>query len=314
MLLSSTTSAERPLEIALLNNLGDGGLETGDQQIIDLLTRAAGAVPLRLHFFTLPSIKRGPKAKSYIAKRYEAFETLKQTPLDGLFITGCEPKTAHLPDEAFWHDLTGVIDWAEHHTRSTIFSCLAAHAAVLHMDGLARRRLPAKRSGLFEVKLTSAHPLLAGAATTLHVAHSRYNDLDAMELEAAGYEILTEGPLAGVDTFVKRWRSLFVYLQGHPEYDRDALRREYRRDVVRYLDGTSAAYPHLPYAYFEPSLERALDRFAQKAQRDRSLVTPSNFPLSQSGGLRPTLSDGLALTLFRNWLLYLARAAADQNA
>jgi homoserine O-succinyltransferase/O-acetyltransferase len=35
--------------------------------------------------------------------------------------------------------------------------------------------------------------------------------------------------------FVKYNRSLFVLLQGHPEYDSATLLREYRRDVGRFL-------------------------------------------------------------------------------
>ena len=40
-----------------------------------------------------------------------------------------------------WRMLT---DWAETDTISTVFSCLAAHAAVLHLDGIARQPLAAE--------------------------------------------------------------------------------------------------------------------------------------------------------------------------
>jgi len=44
-----------------------------------------------------------------------------------------------------------LIDWAEGGTISTLFSCLAAHAAVLQLDNIVRRPLPKKLSGVFPV-------------------------------------------------------------------------------------------------------------------------------------------------------------------
>ena len=63
------------------------------------------------------------------------------TRLDGLIVTGTEPKSKNLDDEPYWAALPQVIDWAREHTHSTIWSCLAAHAAVLHTDGIERRPL-----------------------------------------------------------------------------------------------------------------------------------------------------------------------------
>ena len=35
--------------------------------------------------------------------------------------------------------------------------------------------------------------------------------------------------------FVKQRKSLSIYLQGHPEYDPEALFREYRRDIREFV-------------------------------------------------------------------------------
>ena len=63
--------------------------------------------------------------------------------MDALIITGAEPRAEAICDEEpYWPALTRLIDWAEIGTISTLFSCLAAHAAVLHLDGIKRRPLP----------------------------------------------------------------------------------------------------------------------------------------------------------------------------
>ena len=43
--------------------------------------------------------------------------------------------------------------------------------------------------------------------------------------------------------FVKQTRSLFIFFQGHPEYEETTLLREYRRDVGRFLRGQQPHYP-----------------------------------------------------------------------
>ena len=55
---------------------------------------------------------------------------------------------AHL--QTIWPALAALFDWIERDGPSAAFSCLGAHAAVLHFDGIERRRLPEKRCGLFE--------------------------------------------------------------------------------------------------------------------------------------------------------------------
>jgi homoserine O-succinyltransferase len=51
--------------------------------------------------------------------------------------------------------------------------------------------------------------------------HSRWNEIPEEALLACGYRVLTRSEDAGVDAFVKQRNSLFVFFQGHPEYDAD---------------------------------------------------------------------------------------------
>ena len=139
--------------------------------------------------------------------------------------------------EPYWRELTALFDWAEARTFSTVLSCLAAHASVLHRDGIVRRRLAAKCSGVFATQVVGQHEIVEGFGSTSFTPHSRWNGLDEDELAAKGYLTLTRSDRAGVDIFVKEAGSLQVFLQGHPEYDADTLAREYRRDLLRFLRG-----------------------------------------------------------------------------
>ena len=308
----SPASSSAIVEIALLNNLGDGALEGGERQFLEILSEASGPDPVRLRLFSLPGIPRGPAAQARLAAHYTDYADLMQSRVDGLIVTGCEPVAARLPQETVWGALTEVIDWAEHNTRSAIWSCLAAHAAVLHLDGIDRRPLPRKCSGLFTVERAATHPLLAGVRAPLVVPHSRWNGLDETDLAASGYEVVTRSAEVGVDLFVKRWRSLFVYLQGHPEYDEGALRGEYRRDVLRYMGGLSKTYPDQPRHYFPEPLAAELAAFAAAVRRDPQTAIP--FPLKPRGVRGRQWRRSFAVGLLRNWLAHLRTGSLDRAA
>ncbi len=308
----ATSQSTAAVEIVLLNNLGDAGLEGGERQFVDILSAAAGPDPVRLRFFSLPGIARGPRARGWLDAHYSDFADLMRSRVDGLIVTGCEPRATCLPQEPIWRELTEVVDWAEHHTRSTIWSCLAAHAAVLHLDGIARQRLPEKQTGVFPVERVRSHPLLVGLRAPLVVPHSRHNGLDEDALTASGYDILTRSDEVGPDLFVKQWRSLFVYLQGHPEYDEGALLGEYRRDVLRYQSGASATYPVLPQRYFPAEMADRLRAFEDAIRRDPS--TTAAFPLAGRAGRPRRWRRALAIGLMRNWLRYLRTTSFDRAA
>jgi homoserine O-succinyltransferase/O-acetyltransferase len=194
-----------------------------------------------------------------------------------------------------------------------VWSCLAAHAAVLRMDGIARRRLSQKRFGLFECNPTPGHELTAGLASRFVMPHSRWNDLAEDELTACGYSLLTRSEEAGADAFVKQGKSLFLFFQGHPEYEANTLQLEYIRDAGRYLRGESENYPARPQGYFDGASEKALVALEQQALEDRrpellAEVSKACGATKSAGGAGKWRSP--AVRVYRNWLKYLAASKA----
>ena len=244
------------LDIGLINNMPDTALEATERQFSQLLSSAADSLTVRLVFFALPEIERGASARERIERLYAPLSALWNGRFDALIVTGAEPRAAELPQEPYWGRLVELMEWAGTHTHSTIWSCLAAHAAVLHLDAIARRRLPFKCCGVFEHQL-GAHWLTQGLPVPLSIPHSRWNDIPRADLERRGYEVLAAAPLAGVNLFCKHHaRSLFLFWQGHPEYDQRSLLKEYQRDVGRFLRSESDTYPTMPYGYFDAGKHR----------------------------------------------------------
>jgi homoserine O-succinyltransferase len=291
------------LTIGLINNMPDPALKATERQFMKLLQAAAGSRRIRFHCFSLPSVKRSPEAKWHVESEYSDLADLKRQRFDGLIVTGAEPVAPELDQEPYWRDLTDLIDWARTNTRSTIWSCLAAHAAVLHLDGIERRRLPAKCHGIFDCEAVTNDSLTQAVSAPLKVSHSRLNEIVESDLAAAGYQVLTRSAEAGVDVFVRQYASRFVFFQGHPEYDALSLQREYLRDVGRYLARERETYPHLPVSYFDAATEEKLARFEKRARHQRHPALSNELPALN---LRADIAAGsAAAALFGNWLQYL---------
>jgi homoserine O-succinyltransferase len=302
-------SADAALTIGLVNNMPDSALQATERQFMRLLTAAAGNRRVRIHCFSLPSVNRSKSAQWRIGQEYNDIAELGRLRIDGLIVTGAEPNAATLQQEPFWQDLTDIIDWAKTNTRSTIWSCLAAHAAVLHLDGIERRRLDQKCSGIYDCAIASDSWLTADVSSPLKISHSRLNELRESDLAAAGYQTLTRSREAGVDIFAKQLRSQFIFFQGHPEYEALSLQREYLRDITRYLAGERDFYPAHPVGYFDAATEKRLAHFQKRAIAERTLPLSVELPHL---ALRQDIAAGAAAAvIFRNWLGYLS---SDVNA
>jgi homoserine O-succinyltransferase len=296
------------IRIGLINNMPDAAFKATERQFVSLLNAASESVDIRLSLYVLPSIPRAESIVRRAASHYASVETLWDAGpndfagLDGLIVTGKDPATSDLRDEPCWAMMTQVIEWARENTHSTVWSCLAAHAAVLHMDGIQRRRNGDKHFGVFECARVSEHPLLAGAPPRFNVPHSRWNGVGAEDLEAHGYRMLARTADGDIDTFVKEGKSLFVFFQGHPEYEPDTLLREYRRDAERFLRREASAHPGIPRGYFDHATERALAALREKAMSAPDDELRAHLATALKTSAIENSWRGTAERIYRNWL------------
>jgi homoserine O-succinyltransferase/O-acetyltransferase len=298
-----TDSARRaPLVIGLVNNMPDGALQATERQFEGLLGEAAGGADVSLRYLSLPEIERGEHARAYMRGRYAHIDRLPAAGLDGLIVTGAEPHAARLDDEPYWTSLTRVIDWSRAAEVPAVWSCLAAHAAVLHLDGVERRLLPAKRAGVFASTLALRHSLLA--ETPLPIApHSRLNEVVESDLLPAGYQVLTRSPEIGVDLFIKPGPALALFFQGHPEYAAETLLREYLRDVGRFLRGERAVHPSPPAGYFKARTLGVLGELALDASRDPRRI--ADYVRVTDGRSPGATWRPWAVAIYRAWLEHI---------
>jgi homoserine O-succinyltransferase len=303
------------LSLALINNMPDAALEDTELQFFELLDIASGDVPVFIKLYSLTGIPRTDRGQRRLNSFYSSIDDLWNSPVDGLIMTGTEPHQADLRDEPYWALLTEVLDWAESNTVSTVLSCLAAHAGVLHSDGIERCRMSDKQFGVFEYRKSSEHALTQRCADVVRFPHSRWNEVREDELTACGYTVLTKSGANGVDLFVKKRKSsLFVHFQGHPEYVELTLLKEYRRDIKRFIRRERETYPSTPKGYFDAAATILLADFRKTVMSDRREELLGAFP---EAVLVKTLQNtwrASATVVYSNWLQHLTSSSAQTYA
>jgi len=295
-----------PIAIGLVNNMPDAALSSTENQFTGLLQEASGGQTIRLRLTSLPELPRSPEALERIRASYWPLEELLAEPLDALIVTGTEPRAPVLTQEPYWQRFVDLLAFAREHTAASVWSCLAAHGAVLHLDGIERRRLAEKRCGVYPHSILNGHALLQGVSSPLPMPHSRWNELAPAALRAAGYTLLSWSEETGADAFLREERSLLLFFQGHPEYEDTTLLKEYRRDVGRYLAAQQPHYPTLPRGYLSADATLLLAQFQQQALARRDAALMERFPFAAiAAGLKNSWRAS-AVALYRNWLAYIS--------
>jgi homoserine O-succinyltransferase len=292
----------------------DSALEDTEIQFFELLDDSSGDIPVHLTLYSLPKVPRGDRGQQHLRSFYSSIDELWNAELDSIIVTGTEPRQPDLRDEPYWAALVDVLDWAERNTTSTVLSCLAAHASVLHCDGIARHALSDKKFGVFGYGKTHDHVLTRGTPELIKNPHSRWNEVKEDALLSCGYSVLTKSADEGVDLFVKkRAKSLFVYFQGHPEYGALTLLKEYRRDIKRFIRQERETYPSMPQGYFGAEGAKLLNDFREvvlSSPREELITT---FPEAVIVNALENSWHISAKSLYSNWLQYLLSRKADSS-
>jgi homoserine O-succinyltransferase len=219
----------RPLEIGILNLMPSAVVERTEIQLLRLLANTP--LQIRPTFISFDTYRARSK-QGHFDEFYRTISEVKRRGLDGLIITGANLEKQSLEDVHYWKELTKFFDWARTHVTSTIFSCWAAQAKLYHQYGISPRNYRRKRFGIFlhRVHHESRSPLLAGMDDEVFVPHSRWRGAERADLKGLkDLDVLIESPEAGPHLIVGR-SGREVYIQGHPEYDREDIAGEYFRD------------------------------------------------------------------------------------
>ncbi len=230
----------RPLHIAVLNLMPDK--TATETQILRML----GNTPLQVEvaFLTTASYRSRNTSEEYLRAFYKTFDDVRAEKIkfDGLVVTGAPVEKMDFTDVGYWRELGEIMEWASTNVYSSMYICWAAQAAAYYYYGLEKVALERKLTGIFTHRVHHrTNPLVRGFDDYFNAPHSRYTEIPEEDIKKVGdLTVLADSPVAGVYLAASRDRRR-VFVFGHGEYDRDTLRREYERDLLK--KGEAAPMP-----------------------------------------------------------------------
>lgn len=238
----------RPLRIGLLNLMPAATRENTEIQYFRLL----GNTPLQIEPILLSFDKFRPNTgRERFEEFYQPFTNVKEKGLDGLIVSGANLErdldTLDLLDFNrldYYSELVDLMIWARENVASTMYCCMAAHLSLNYFYDIERKLNEKKRFGVFNHRVipNSCEELARGLNDIVPGCHARWGEMPSKSLEALKeVKIILDNEIAGWYIASGR-KGREIYIQGHPEYDREDLAGEYLRDTSRGKE--------IPYNYF----------------------------------------------------------------
>ena len=222
----------RPLQIGILN------LMPVKQDTELHLLRAMSNTPLQVDvtFIKMNSHVSMNTSATHLNKFYNTFDEIKGQKFDGLIITGAPVEQISFEEVDYWPELCEIMEWSKKNVTSTFHICWGAQAGMYYHYGLNKALLTKKLFGVYKHHvLNRTVPLVRGFDDTFFVPHSRYTETPSESIwNCEQLTVLAQSEEAGVLLAIAEGgRQIFV--QGHFEYDRRTLEKEYQRDVEKGL-------------------------------------------------------------------------------
>jgi homoserine O-succinyltransferase len=231
----------RPLKIAILNLM-----PLKHETEIQLL-RALSNTPLQVDvtFVHIASHVSKNTPASHLNQFYSTFDEIKHKKYDGFIITGAPLEHLQYEEVNYWEELKEIMEFTKTNVTSTMHICWGALAGLYYHYGIPTLRLPEKRFGIYWHKVLHRKvPLMRGFDDVFLAPHSRHVETSKADiLKNENLTILAESDVAGPLVVVAQ-EGKQIFITGHPEYDRNTLDIEYRRDLDKGLD------IQIPYNYY----------------------------------------------------------------
>lgn len=222
----------RPLEV-LIFNLMPTKIQT-ENQILSLLANSPLQVNITLLSTSSYIGKNTPK--SHLDRFYVNFSEIQGKKFDGAIVTGAPIEHLEFKSVKYWGELVLIMEFLKTHCTSTLYLCWGAMAGLYHFHNIQKIALDSKLFGVFEHFCVQQDLILNGLDELIRIPHSRHSGINENQVRKnKNLKILLEGKESGI-TALKDEKDFFIL--GHPEYSKDTLDLEYKRDLQKGLEIT----------------------------------------------------------------------------
>lgn len=169
-----------------------------------------------------------------IRNNYVSFNQIKERYFDGLIITGAPVEKLSFDQIDYWREFTHILTWAQSHVKETLLECWAAQAGLYTNFGIKKKVLNKKIFGVFtadEINYSSKLTQNLKITDSIKMPQSRHSQsvINQGNLPSE-LKIIASNNEAG--PMILRSHNC-TYITGHPEYDKNTLALEYKRDKTK---------------------------------------------------------------------------------
>lgn len=237
----ASTQEIRPLKIAIVNLMPT--LEATETQLIRMMANTP--LQLELYLLTMDTDKHREEDQKHLRLFYQTFEEIKIQKFDGMLITGAPLEKLDYEDVDYWKELTEILEYTKHNVFSTMHICWGAQAALYYHYGIQKQMLDEKLFGVFPHEKVENSVLTRGFDDVFYVPHSRHSQILREDIEnCPKLKVLANSEQAGPHLAATKDHR-YIFVQGHWEYERDTLEKEYRRDLNKGMGDVP-----VPFGYF----------------------------------------------------------------
>lgn len=233
------------LKIGILNIMHD---KEDTKRCFERVLGAAGQAVQITYFYPVMHYQNR-SVPAFLLQTAEPLSRKRVAMMDAFIITGAPLEKLAFEDVTYWPELKRLFSFLEGAAIPQLYVCWGAMAAANYFYGVGKQQLPQKIFGIYKHQILQPTPALYGLTTGFKAPHARYAELNQAEISAVSAlqidALTTDQKLFLVEAREKPQLFLFAHL----EYGKDALTKEYQREVQAYPEKvTSLAKPENYYA------------------------------------------------------------------
>ncbi|WP_025087248.1 homoserine O-acetyltransferase/O-succinyltransferase family protein [Ligilactobacillus apodemi] len=169
-----------------------------------------------------------PKEVAQISRPLD-LELVKQ--MDAFIVTGAPIEKLSFTEITYINELQELFECLERNQLEQLYVCWGAMAAADYFYGVGKKLLPQKIFGIYPQKILRQTPLLKGILSGFLAPHARYADIDLAQVQNVP-ELKLDAISANGEAFLLEAPAKHqAFLFSHLEYGRQALKKEYEREV-----------------------------------------------------------------------------------
>lgn len=169
-----------------------------------------------------------------VAKYARPLDLTEVKKLDGFIVTGAPLERLSFDEITYIDELQGLFLCLEKYQIEQLYVCWGAMAALNYFYGIEKYLLAQKVFGVYPQEILAPSKLLHGLKDGFLAPHARYADIDLAQVRQRPELQISANSLTGHAFLIEAQKAHQTFLFSHLEYGRQALEKEYQREVAAY--------------------------------------------------------------------------------